>query len=73
MTSDAVAVSYDLREGSVWHRAHEHRRLWGRRFADYHVLDEDHIVIVFRPAGERWLSSERRRLERILDGWEAAA
>jgi hypothetical protein len=69
----SVAVIYDLRDASAWQRAHEHRRLWGRHLADFHVLDENHVVIEFRSGGERWLAWEKRRLDRILAERGAAA
>lgn len=65
-TPETLAILYDLRDAGAWQRAHHHRRLWGRRLTDYYVLDEDHVVIVFRPGGERWRPWESRRLQMIL-------
>jgi hypothetical protein len=73
MNAAPFTVVYDLRDANAWRGAHEHRRLWGRRFADFHVLDEDHVVIEFRSGGERWLPWEKRRLEWILAEQGAAA
>jgi hypothetical protein len=72
MTPEAFAVVYDLRDAGGWRQAHLHRRLWGHRFTDYYVLDQDHILMVFRPGGERWRPWEKARLRWILDE-EAAA
>lgn len=70
--SDALTIVYDLRDAGAWREAHRHRRLWGHRFTSYYVLDQDHIVIVFRPGGERWEPWERVRLGWILDRERAA-
>ena len=46
-------VISDLRSRSAWDRAREQRRAWGAAFADIHRLDNDHVVIAFRPGGAR--------------------
>jgi len=46
-------VIFDLRSRSAWDRAREQRRAWGTAFADIYRLDNDHIVIAFRPGGAR--------------------
>jgi hypothetical protein len=63
---EGFVMVYDLRDAETWQQAHRHRRLWGRRFADYFVLDEDHILMVFHSAGERWHPWEERRLRWIV-------
>jgi len=55
-------VLYDLRDHNAWRDAHWHRALWGRSFVDYHVLDEDHVILVFRPSPDlRWRAWEAVR------------
>lgn len=66
MSSDGFAIVYDLRHGHAWRQAHVHCRLWGRRFCQHYVLDEDHVLIVFMPGGDRWASWEAHRKRRIL-------
>jgi len=58
---------YDLSVPDGWRAAHRHRHLWGRRFCEHYFLDEDHLLIVFIPGGERWASWEARR-ERLIVG-----
>jgi hypothetical protein len=57
---------YDLRDPGARQQAHYHRNLWGRLYTDVHVLDADHIALVFRSGGERWGVWERVRLGWIL-------
>jgi hypothetical protein len=61
-----LAIVYDLRDPSGWRHASQHRRLWGRRLTDIHVLDPHHILLLFRSGGERWRPWERARLRWIL-------
>ena len=65
-----LVVVYDLRDGSAWQTACDHGRKWGRRYADIHTLDEDHIAVVFRSGGERWQAWERVRLGAILEQFQ---
>ena len=51
---EAFAIVYDLRDPNAWQVAHRHRGFWGKLYTDIHILDADHIALVFRPAGERW-------------------
>ena len=51
--SASFAIIYDLQDAHAWRQAHAHRRLWGRRFCQHYVLDEDHLLIVFMPGGDR--------------------
>ena len=67
MISDGFAIIYDLQDAHAWHQAHAHRHLWGRRFCEHYVLDEDHLLIVFRPApDQRWRPWEAVRQSWIL-------
>ncbi len=59
-------VTYDLRDPEAWQRAHKHRRLWGKLYSDYHILDQDHVLLAFRSAGERWERWEQARKRMIL-------
>jgi len=54
-------VHYSL-EGEGWRLVQQHMRLWGRRFAEVEVLDEDHVVVSFFPSRDRrWARWEERR------------
>jgi hypothetical protein len=64
--SASFAIIYHLQDAHAWRQAHAHRRLWGRRFCQHYVLDEDHLLIVFIPGGERWQLWEAHRKQRIL-------
>ena len=64
--SHGFAVVYDLRDGCAWRQAHAHRRLWGRRFSECYFLDNDHVLIVFMPGGDRWRRWEAHRTRWIL-------
>jgi len=66
MISDGFAIVYDLTCAYAWRQAHAHRRLWGRCFCEHYVLDEDHLLIVFVPGGERWQRWEANRKRWIL-------
>jgi hypothetical protein len=63
-----LLIVYNVRDaGGGLERARRHRRLWGRRFSEYYFLDNDHVLIVFMPGGERWRAWELVRLSWILD------
>jgi hypothetical protein len=66
MISDGFAIVYDLGDPDTWRQAHAHCRLWGRRYCQHYVLDEDHLLIVFMPGGDRWASWEAHRRRWIL-------
>ncbi len=58
---------YDLRDPAAWQSAHRHRGFWGKLYTDVHALDNDHVVLIFRPApDERWRPWESARLRWIL-------
>jgi hypothetical protein len=61
-----LLVTYDLRDPIAWQAARRHRALWGKLYCDIVALDYDHILLVFRSAGERWRPWELVRLSRIL-------
>jgi hypothetical protein len=73
MLSEGFAIIYDLQDAHAWRQAHAHRSLWGRRFCQHYVLDEDHLLIVFIPGGTRWASWEARRERWILGHLEGRA
>ena len=59
---------YDLRNPDAWRAAHRHRGYWGKLYTDIHGLDDDHVVLVFRPdPHERWRTWEGVRLRWHLD------
>lgn len=47
----STLVIYDLRDDAAWKRAHRDRDAWGKAFCDFEFLDEDHVVLFFRPGG----------------------
>lgn len=63
----ALLVVYDLRNPLAWQAAHRHRNYWGKTHTRVHYVEENVVVLAFRPApDERWRPWERVRLERIL-------
>jgi hypothetical protein len=63
----AFDVIYDLRNDFALRKAHRDRQFWGKLYTDIAVLDNDHIVLTFRPAGERWEKWETVRRRWILE------
>lgn len=61
-------IIYDLRDASAERKSHRDRSLWGKLYTDIHTVDNDHIALVFRPAGPRWARWEEVRKRWILDG-----
>jgi hypothetical protein len=69
-----LLIVYDLRDPDAWEAARRHRNYWGKLFTDIHCLDNDHVVLVFRPApDERWRPWEEVRLGWILEDRVRAA
>jgi hypothetical protein len=66
MVSEGFCIVYNLQDAHAWRQAHAHRSLWGRRFCQHCALDEDRLVIVFMPGGERWQLWEAHRRRLIL-------
>lgn len=48
---ESVLVLYDLRDAAAWQQAGRDRETWGRECSVIHGLDNDHVVIEFRPGG----------------------
>ena len=46
-----VLMLYDLRDPDAWQQAHDDRRAWGKPWCDIFDLDQDHVVLRFRPGG----------------------
>jgi hypothetical protein len=42
---------YDLRDPDAWERAGRERAAWGRMWTEIHTLDNDHVIIEFKPGG----------------------
>jgi hypothetical protein len=62
-----LTIVYDLRDPGAWDEACRHARLWGRLYTDLHRLDDQGVVLVFRPApDERWREWERVRAQWIM-------
>ena len=76
IVSHGFAIIYDLRDPLAWQAAHRHRNYWGKTHAHVHYLEEDVVVLAFRPApDQRWRPWERVRQSWILEelqGSEAA-
>jgi len=66
-TSPDLLMIYDLSDNSAWERARIHRDLWGRLCTDIYPISNDHIILAFRPKGERWEAWEKVRLQMILE------
>ena len=67
------AIGYELRDEDAWARAHQHRNLWGKLYTEVCFLDNDHVILTFRPASDqRWRAWEEGRRAWIL-GEEVAA
>jgi hypothetical protein len=63
-----LVVVYDLSVTGAWDMACRHARWWGRHYVELSVLDDNHIALVCRPAGdERWRAWERVRAEWIRE------
>ncbi len=66
--NSAFNILYDLRDPAAWNLAHRHRYFWGKLYTDIYVLDNDHILLVFRSAGNsRWREWEKVRKAWILE------
>jgi hypothetical protein len=46
-----VWVAYDLRDPDQWEQARQDRAAWGKARSTVHMLDPDHVVIMFHPGG----------------------
>ncbi len=46
-----VVKVYDLRDPEAWERAGRERCAWGRERTEIHRLDNDHVIIEFKPGG----------------------
>ena len=53
----STLVVYDLRDPETWERARREREAWGRKLAEIHALDNDHVVIEYKAGGARELSA----------------
>ncbi len=45
--SPVFTMIYDLQHDGAWFRAKRDRNVWGVRYTDIAVLDEDHVVLSF--------------------------
>ena len=52
----AVVVVYDLGDSEARARVRGELKAWGRSFADIHRLDNDRVLILFRPGAARGLA-----------------
>jgi hypothetical protein len=68
VSAEAFEILYDLRDPAAGARAHRHRNWWGKLYTDIHILDNDHVLLVFRPDPDaRWLAWEEVRRGWILE------
>lgn len=59
---------HDLRDSDARQAAHRHRGFWGKLYTDIHLLDTEHVALIFRPApDEHWRPWEAARLRLIMD------
>jgi hypothetical protein len=62
-----LLVVYDIRDDDGWRTANRHRNYWGKAHTHVYYLEEDVVVLAFRPApDERWRLWERVRQSLIL-------
>jgi hypothetical protein len=62
-----LLVVYDLRDDGAWRTANRHRNYWGKTHTHVHYLEENVVVLTFRPAPDsRWQAWEQKRSEWIL-------
>jgi hypothetical protein len=65
--TEPFAILYDLRDPDAWACPRRHRGLWGKLYTEIHTVDNDHIVLHFRPApNPRWRPWEEVRKQWIL-------
>lgn len=48
---EGMLVIYDLRDSTQWTGARRGREAWGRERSEIYKLDNDHIIIQFKPGG----------------------
>lgn len=48
---EGLVVVYDLRDPAQWTGARRDREAWGRERSEIFPLDNDHIIIQFKPGG----------------------
>ena len=58
-------IVYDLRDPQAWMKAHRDRNYWGKLYTDIDVLDNDHVILSFRPAPDK----RRRAWEQVRKRW----
>ena len=51
MLEPSLWVIYDLRDAAQWTAAGEECRAWGRERTEIHSLDNDHVVVEYKPGG----------------------
>ena len=65
--SAELLVVYDLRDPAARQAAHHHRNYWGKTHTCVHYLEENVVVLAFRPAPDcRWQAWEGVRRRWIL-------
>jgi hypothetical protein len=66
--SSVLTVVYDVSNADGWEAAVRHRAMWGKLYTLIDWLDDDTVVLTFRPAEnqKRWAGWERVRREWIM-------
>jgi hypothetical protein len=63
-----LLVAYDIQDTAGWETANRHRNFWGKTHTRVHYLEENVVVLVFRPApDQRWRPWESVRMGWILE------
>jgi hypothetical protein len=71
--TEPFSILYDLRDPDALDQSRKHRRFWGLLYTDIHYLDNDHVLLTFRPApNRRWQPWEEERKGWIFRDLEAA-
>jgi len=64
---DGFLAIYDIRDDDGWRTANRHRDYWGKTHTRVHYLEENVVVLAFRPAPDcRWQAWEGVRRRWIL-------
>jgi hypothetical protein len=73
LLDDLIAI-YDISGDDGWRTANRHRSYWGKTHTRVHYLEENVVVLAFRPAPDQrwrpWEAVRRAWIERELHGGE---
>lgn len=54
---ESILILYDLRDAAAWQQAGRDREAWGREYSAIYSLDNNHVIIEFRPGGAQKVSA----------------